>query len=308
MKPISLLAAAVLFPTLAVGGGSAIGNRDRVYRFRYENALGASLELKFAALSEAAWPLCLAQDAAASPEQTASSTEAKQGTAIPPAKDQAADNTPSSAVHIPVPQAGDPFYAPIATSGLPQTFHQRLMDYAVITFGPRALLTPALGSALSMLNPRIGYPREWRQGMGAFGRIYGTSLATHTSEQTARFLTAAVLHEDFRYRPSTSKSPMVRSLHAVAFAFVDKSDGGNNRIAFSNFAAATAGAFTPNLYLPAGYNTLSRAETRMASAFGGFAARNLTREFAPTLFKATQKLHVPFPRVPIPAWWTHRTP
>src|ERR1035438_578357 len=101
MKPISLLAAAVLFPTLAVGGGSAIGSRDRVDRCRYENALGASLELKFAALSEAAWPLCLAQDAAASPEQTASSTEAKQGTAIPPAKDQAADNTPSSAGHIP---------------------------------------------------------------------------------------------------------------------------------------------------------------------------------------------------------------
>jgi hypothetical protein len=182
------------------------------------------------------------------------------------------------------------------------------MDYAVITFGPRALLTPAFGSAFSMLHPRSAYPREWRQGVGAFGRIYGSSLATHTSEQTARFLTAAVLHEDFRYRPSTSKNPLVRSLHAVAFALVDKSDNGNNRIAFSNFAAAAAGAFTPNLYLPAGYNTLSRAETRLASAFVGFAVRNLTREFAPTLFKATHKLHAPFPRIPIPAWWTPRAP
>ena len=94
----------------------------------------------------------------------------------------------------------------------------------------------------------------------------------------------------------------------MAFALVDKSDSGNNSIAFSNFAGAAAGAFTPNLYMPAGYNTLSRAETRMAFAFGGFAVRNLTREFAPTLFRAAHKLHVPFPRIPIPAWWTPRAP
>ena len=42
----------------------------------------------------------------------------------------------------------------------------------------------------------------------------------------------------------------------------------------------------------------------MASTFGGFAMRNLTREFAPELFKLTRKLHVPFPRIPIPARWT----
>jgi hypothetical protein len=180
------------------------------------------------------------------------------------------------------------------------------MDYAVITFGARALFTPLFGSAFSMLHPPSGYPNEWRQGMGAFGRIYGSGLATRTSVQSTRFLTAAMLHEDFRYRPSASKNPLVRSLHAVAFTFVDRSDGGHDRIAFSNFAAAAADGFTPNLYLPAGYNTLGRAETRMASAFGGFAMRNLTREFAPELFKVTRKLHVPFPRIPIPAWWTSR--
>jgi len=178
------------------------------------------------------------------------------------------------------------------------------MDYAVAAFGPRALLTPALGSAFAMLNPPKAYPKEWRQGMGAFGRFYGSGLATRMSEQSARFLTAAILREDFRYRPSASKNPLARSLHAVAFTLVDKSDSGHDRIAFSNFAAAAAGGFTPNLYMPAGYNTRSRAETRMAFAFGGFAIRNLTREFVPELFKITHKRHIPFPRIPIPAWWT----
>ena len=252
--------------------------------------------------------VCWAQDTAAYPGQTASSTEAKRESssayASEPAIDPASDETESSVGSPPIPKAGDPFYAPVALTSAPQDFHRRFMDYEVITFGPRALFTPLFGSAFSMLHPPSAYPKEWRQGMGAFGRIYGSGLTTHASVQSARFLTAAILHEDFRYRPSASKNPLVRSLHAVAFTFVDKSDSGHDRIAVSNFAAAAAGGFTPNLYLPAGYNTLSRAETRMASAFGGFAMRNLTREFAPELFKLTRKLHVPFPRIPIPARWT----
>ena len=216
--------------------------------------------------------------------------------------------TTAPPAHIPVPQAGDPFFAPVAISGVPQTFHQRFTDYAVVTFGPRAVLTPTIGAAISMLHRPAAYPRDWKDGMGAYGRIYGSSLAAHTASQTARFLTAAAIHEDFRYRPSASTDPFMRSLHAVAFAFVDKSDGGHDMLAVSNFADAAAGAFTPNLYLPAGYNTTSRAETRLALAFAGFAARNLAREFAPDVFRTTHKLHLPFPRVPIPPWWTPKTP
>jgi hypothetical protein len=207
---------------------------------------------------------------------------------------------------IPVASAGDPFYAPVATTGAPQTLHQRFMDYAVITFGPRSVFTPAIGAGFSMLHPRTSYPDDWRDGMGAYGRIYGASLATHTAAQTARFATAALLHEDFRYRPSASQHAPLRILHAVGFAFVDRSDGGHAMPAVSNFVSAAAGGFTPNLYLPAGYDTLSRAESRMALAFVGYATRNITREFAPELFRATRRLHVPFPRVPIPEWWTPR--
>jgi hypothetical protein len=212
---------------------------------------------------------------------------------------------PAQSAAIPVPRAGDPFFAPIASS-TPQTLEQKFMDYALITFAPRSLIAPALGSAINMLDPPKNYPRDWKDGAGAFGRNYGSHLATRTSEQTARFLTAAAFHEDFRYHPSTSKNPLVRSAHALAFTFVDKSDSGHNQIAFANFAAAAVGGFTPNLYLPNGYNTTSRAETRMAIAFGGFAAQNLTREFSPELFQLSRKLHVPFPRLPIPEWWTRR--
>ena len=126
--------------------------------------------------------------------------------------------------------------------------------------------------------------------------------------QTGRFLTGALLHEDFRYRPSASTNPLARTFHALAFTFVDKSDSGHNRIAFANFLGAEAGGFVGNLYLPAGFNNLSHAETRTAIAFGSFAAQNLLREFVPTLLKATRKWHTPFPRIPVPEWWVKLSP
>jgi hypothetical protein len=177
------------------------------------------------------------------------------------------------------------------------------MDYAILTVGPRALFVAPIVAAARMADPPNKYPSDWRDGVGAYGRNYGNALAAETSLETGRFLTGALLHEDFRYRPSTSKNPLVRSLHALAFTFVDKSDSGHDRIAFANFAGAGAGGFVGNLYLPAGFNDLNHAETRAAFIFGRFAAQNLLREFTPELLKATRKWHTPFPRIPLPEWW-----
>jgi hypothetical protein len=203
----------------------------------------------------------------------------------------------------PVAPAGDPLYAPVANSRVPQSFHQRFMDYAIVTFGPRTLFAPAVSAAIRIANPPSTYPSDWRMGAGAFGRNYGNALAAGASMETGRFLTGALLHEDFRYRPSTSKNPLARSFHALAFTFVDKSDAGRNRVALANFVAAGAGGFAGNLYLPAGFNNLSHAETRIAASFGSLAAQNVLREFIPDLLKTTRKFHAPFPRIPVPAWW-----
>lgn len=203
----------------------------------------------------------------------------------------------------PVAAAGDPWYAPVATSRKPQSFHERFMDYAIVTVGPRTLFVPVISAAIWMANPPSAYPPDWRMGAGAFARNYGNALAPRASMDTGRFLSAAFLHEDFRYRPSSSKNPLIRSFHALAFTFVDKSDSGRNRLALANFVGAGASGFVGNLYLPAGFNNLSHAETRTAVAFGGFAVQNLLREFAPDLLRTTRKLHTPFPRIPVPEWW-----
>jgi hypothetical protein len=206
-------------------------------------------------------------------------------------------------VQAPVAAAGDPWFAPIAIGG-PQSFHDRFMSYAVVTVGPRTLFAPFVAAGLWMANPPRRYPPAWREGVEAYSRNYGNALAPRVSKDTARFLTGALLHEDFRYRPSTSRNPVVRSFHALAFSFVDKSDSGHNRIAVANFVGAGASGFVGNLYLPAGFNNLGHAETRTGFAFGGYAAQNLLREFIPDLLNVTHKLHAPFPRIPVPEWWT----
>jgi hypothetical protein len=121
----------------------------------------------------------------------------------------------------PVAAAGDPWFAPFATSRSPQGLHDRFMDYAIVTVGPRTLFVPVISAAIWMANPPSAYPPDWRMGAGAVAKNYGNALAPRASMDTGRFLAAALLHEDFRYRPSSSKNPLVRSFHALAFTFDD---------------------------------------------------------------------------------------
>ena len=222
-------------------------------------------------------------------------------TAVAASAQESAKQPPAQPAAVPAP--GDAMYAPIATADNPASLHQKWIEFVILTTGPRALVSPLFPAAIRMANPKSGYPREWRLGAGAFGRNYGSALAQRSARETGRFVTSALLHEDFRYRPSTSTNPLGRIAHAIGFTVVDKSDSGNNRLALANFVGAGASGFVGNLYLPRGFNNLSHAETRMAIAFGDFAIQNILREFAPDIARTTRKVHVPFPRIPFPEWW-----
>jgi hypothetical protein len=203
-----------------------------------------------------------------------------------------------------VSAVGNTLLAPPAALETVQTFHARFMAYAILTYGPRAVLAPAFSAGIRMLNPPDAYPRDWRDGPGAFARNYGDGMARRTAKETGRFATGTLLHEDYRYRPSTSTNPASRALHALAFTFVDKSDSGKNRIAVANFVGAAAGGFVGELYRPAGYGNFSHSETATAVAFGSFGGENLFREFQPDLMRFSHKLGLP--HVPVRDWWVKR--
>jgi len=189
---------------------------------------------------------------------------------------------PSSSVGI------DPVspQAPAARVGI--SFEDKVHYYLTETyFNPSALTAPAFRAGLRMANPpgkgATQYPSEWRQGAEAFGRNYGDALAERVSFQTARFATGVITREDPRYVPSSSRSVFARSIHAISFTFVDRSNSGHPMPAISNFVGAAAGGFVGNAYLPAGFNDVTHAGQRASLRFGFAAAGNLFREFAPQM-------------------------
>lgn len=203
----------------------------------------------------------------------------------------------------PTPAVNSGALYPNAAMG-PQTFHDKFMEYAVPTFGPRALVSPALPAGFYMASPPSHYPREWRQGAEAFGRNYGDEFARSVSMETARFATGALLREDLRYHPSESKNAFSRTGHALLFTFFDKSDSGHSRLAFANITGAAAGGYVGNAYLPHGFNDATHADVRAGLMLGGIAAGNLMHEFGPEIYRFCKRTHLPLPRVPLPEWWT----
>lgn len=217
----------------------------------------------------------------------------------PQAQDQ--NNPPISSVH-PQDQDSAVLFLPVANSHR-LSFDDKFTIYTHQTFGPPAVIFPAFAAALGMANPKSHYPHEWRDGAGAFGRLYGDSLAMAASQRTARFLAGVASHEDPRYVRSDSKNPLMRTAHALAFTFVDKTDSGRNTIAFSNFAAALAGGFVGMAYLPHGYNDLTHAEQRVALQFMSIAIQNVAAEFQPQWGPIARKLRI---QKILPEWWVPR--
>ena len=185
------------------------------------------------------------------------------------------------------------------------TGEDKLQIYIHKAFGPPAVVLPALGTGFQMLNPPSHYPREWKDGSDAFGRIYGYKVADRTSRETAQFLTGFLLREDPRYQRSTSTNPFRRTFHALAFTVVDKTDSGRTTFAASNFASAAAGGFVGMGILPDGYNDVTHAEQRMASEFLQIAIGNIATEFEPQWGPWAKKLRLP--KI-LPAWWVPQHP
>jgi hypothetical protein len=217
----------------------------------------------------------------------------------PMPQDQSQDQSPPSTADSGTHLNSFPILSPRLTRA-PLTIQNKFLIYTHKTFGPPAVILPALGAGLGMLNPPSKYPKEWKDGAAAFGRNYGYRVADHTSRNTAQFLTGALLHEDPRYLRSTSANPFVRTVHALAFTIFDKTDSGKTTFAASNFASAAAGGFVGMGILPNGYNDVTHAEQHMASEFLQIGIGNVLTEFEPQWGPWAKKLRIP--RI-LPGWW-----
>ena len=222
----------------------------------------------------------------------------------PMPQDQAQDQSPPSPVDSGTHLNPFPILSPRLTRA-PLTLQNKFLIYTHKTFGPPAVILPAFGAGLAMLNPPNRYPREWKDGASAFGRNYGETVATGTARKTAGMLAGIAFHEDPRYMPSTSSNVVFRIGHALAYTVVDRTDSGRKTIAFSNFAAAGAGGLVGMAYLPNGFNGATHAEQRILAQFSAVAVRNLAAEFQPQWAPIVRILRIP---KLLPEWWVPLRP
>src|SRR5258706_6163853 len=106
----------------------------------------------------------------------------------PMPQDHAQDQTPSSPADPATHLNQFPILSPRLTRA-PLTFQDKFVIYAHKSFGPPALILPALGAGLGMINPPSKYPRAWKDCGGAFGGNYMYRLAHRTSTHNAANLT-----------------------------------------------------------------------------------------------------------------------
>jgi hypothetical protein len=182
---------------------------------------------------------------------------------------------------------GDP------TSSAPLNVGGKFRYFAVESFRPGIYPVAAFYDGLTMANPPKAYPREWRQGLPAFGRNYGDFMSSWVSVQGGKFVAASLMHEDPRYFSSTSKNFFARCFNAARYTVIDRGDNGHARLAVANISGAFAGGFVGNAYLPDPYANTSHALSRSALALSGFATSNLADEFRPEIHMVLKKLHLP---------------
>ena len=173
------------------------------------------------------------------------------------------------------------------------TLGERLSLTVHRTFGPTAFIYPAAEAGIVMAAPPHKYPSDWLDGGGAFGRNYGAQFARHAAGNFTQFAVATVDREDPRYFPSTSTNVFARTMHALAFTVVDRSNTGHRTLAISNFAGAASAGAVGMAFYPDGFNDTIHAYQRAAVEFGSYGSYNLTAEFSPEIVRLLRKCHVP---------------
>ena len=96
------------------------------------------------------------------------------------------------------------------------------------------------------------------------------------------FAAGAIIGDDARYRPSTSRELVKRGLHAVGSTFTARAASGNTRPAYSRILAVTAALLIANRWQP-----LPKTGCNLAGALvfnvTDMAQDNLLQEFTPDL-------------------------
>jgi len=182
-------------------------------------------------------------------------------------------NTQVSTVSDPAPAA---VVTPQDDDFTPQTRSERVGTYISDTFGNKAIAGTAAHAGIDTLRRS---PKEWT----GFGPRMAAGFAQHVVRGTLQHGTAALLHEDNRYRPAARKGFWKRSKYAVLSTFLARHDNGRRGFAFSRIGSAAGASFIARAWLPRSIATVGAGASSFGLSIAADVGMNMLREFWPDL-------------------------
>src|SRR5712671_5176885 len=175
------------------------------------------------------------------------------------------------------------FFPNIAASAGPLTAKQKFELFADESVAPSRFLSSAAGAGISQAqNSLDGYG----QGMGGYGKRFGSSMATAASSNFfGTFLISSMLHRDPRYFLTLHGGPGHRIGYALSRIVVSRTDEGKNAANWAGIIAPLLAESLANSYLPVKEQTAGRTFQRYGIRIGLNTAGNALREYWPTIFR-----------------------
>ncbi len=176
------------------------------------------------------------------------------------------------------------FFPNIATSRGPLSTKEKFELFADESVSPSRFLSSAAGAGIGQArNSLPGYG----QGMGGYGKRFGSSMATGAANNFfGTFLVSSLLHRDPRYFVTLHGGAGHRIGYALSRIVVARTDDGKDAANWAGILGPLLAESLANSYLPAKEQTAGGTFQRFGWRIGLNAASNSLREYWPTIFRS----------------------
>ncbi len=172
----------------------------------------------------------------------------------------------------------------IATDPNPLGAKKKFKLFVDQSVAPFHFVTAAAGSGIDQARDALpGYG----QGMSGYGKRFGSSLATSTSNSFfGTFLLSSMLRRDPRYFVTMRGGFKHRVAYALSRIVVTRTDDGKLGANWPGMISPLMAEGLANSYLPVKEQTVGRTFQRYGLRIGLNTASNLLREYWPTIFRS----------------------
>jgi hypothetical protein len=156
----------------------------------------------------------------------------------------------------------------------------KLRFHAESVYGPWSLVGSAAYAGILQADTA---PEEWRQGAGAYGKRFASTVGYTAIYGAMAFGLDSTLHQDPRYFRSSSTGFWRRTGHALRGTILTRTDSGGETLSTWRLGSAYGAAFLSNQWYPDRLNTVRLGVVQGSVRLGLDFFANLGAEFWPDL-------------------------